>query len=422
MDITPFVYPPNDQEGVEVSPIVSALFNTELDAGTIVNYNAFLIKKSSEYTVNSVKPVEAKISLQRINLLDLNLHTGKDYGITPAAGTLYRSKIVIEPLSPLEPHTEYSVILSKEIGSNTVFDVVLGVSNIAQDLLLKGPFTGLSADTYTVTIQTSGTASDAIYKWKRSSDNHEETGLVSKKRFIEIDKGLFLKFNESQYVAGDTFAVKVKPISKINQIISWSFSTGDASYMKPDDERSGSVVQLPINDPAVLPTVGSNEFGFLSVDPYDGKTMVKVGSKGVAVVNGIVVTTILKTAALNGKKVKLIAADIAESIYELSNDIIIEVLETTTKQQVVDLINGSTIAIKADTSTPTALAGLHNSGVLIKDGEAGGFISFTFNKPIDASKMNASKIKATFESLTEIEQGDLDCTYEITDNVLKIQF
>jgi hypothetical protein len=193
--------------------------------------------------------------------------------------------------------------------------------------------------------------------------------------------------------------------------------------MKPDDVRSGTVVQLPVNDPTVLPTINSAEFGFLSVDPYDGKTMVKVGAKGFAVVNGIVVTTNKKTSTFNGKKVKLIASESeGESIYQIAGDVIVEVLETTTKQQVVDLINGSTIEITAETSTPTALAGVHNSGVVIKDGETGGSVSFTFNKPIDATKMDLSKIKATFEALIEIEQGDLDYTYEITDNVLKIQF
>ena len=71
---------------------------------------------------------------------------------------------------------------------------------------------------------------------------------------------------------------------------------------------------------------------------------------------------------------------------------------------------------------PASLAGLHQSGAVIACGENGGQVLFTFSKTIDQSKFDASKILATFEGLVNIEQGDLDFSYEINDNVLKIQF
>ena len=421
MDITPFVYPPNDQEGVEVSPIVTALFSTELDEGTVTQYNAYLIKKSTEYSSNSLKAITSKVTLERVNLLTDTLFTGKDYGTGSDAGSKYRSRIKIEPLSPLDPHTEYSVILSKELATNSVFDIQLGVSNQTQDLLCKGPYTGLVDETYVVEITTGGSYADCKYKWKRLSDNHGESNLTGRKRFIELEQGVFIKFSEVHYYAGDTFTIKAKPLNKLNQIVAWNFTTGDASYKKPDDEKSTSVVQLPVEAPTA-PPASATLFGIEALTPYDGQTMVKVGSKGTAAVNGIVFTTKTKTNTLNSKRIKLIPAETEISAYDQAGDIIIEVLETTTKQEVADLINGSTLPVVATTSLPSALAGLHQSGVVVQGGEIGGQVVIKFSKTIDQTKFDASHIQATFESLTDIQQGDLDFSYEITDNVLKIQF
>ncbi|MDD3412444.1 MAG: hypothetical protein PHY47_00425 [Lachnospiraceae bacterium] len=419
MDITPFVYPPNDQEGVEVSPVVSALFNLELDEGTVTSYNALLVKKSSDYANNSLKTITSKVTLERVNLLDGETHSGKDYGSDSAAGTKYRSRIKIEPLSPLDPHTSYSVILSKELGTNSVFDPIIGSANTGSTPLFKGPYTGLIPDSYEITIESSGSSSDTAYTWKRLSDNSISTGNVSRKRFIELEQGLFIKFADEQYRQGDIFTVHVQPLNKLNQIIAWNFSTGDASYVKPDDERSTSVVQLPVQEANSVPS--DDILSISGVTPYDGQTMVKIGFKGTAVVNGIVFQTKEKTDILNNKKIKLIQADTQVSVYE-QEDFIIEVLEDTTKQQVVDIVNQSTLPITATTSLPAALAGLHQSGVAIQGGEVGGQLIIKFNKTIDQTRFSASNIKASFESLTKIEQGNLDFSYEINDNVLKIQF
>lgn len=421
MDITPFVYPPHDQAGVEVSPVITALFNFAVDEGTVDKHTAYLIKKSSDYASNSIQTVETTVTLERINLADSNPYTGLDYGTDEDAGNKYRSKIVIKPLSALEDHTEYSVIISKDIGAKSVFDVQAAVGNTADLIEAKGPYVGLIADSYRVEVTTAGTHGSAKYKWTRLSDNYVQTGLTAKKRFIELEQGLFVKFIRDQYDIGDTYTIKVKPLSKLNQTVTWDFSTGDASYVEPDDQPSSTVVSLPVQDPNPAPALAGN-FALLSVDPYDGKTMVKIGSKGTAVVNGIVFTTNKKTSEFNNKKIKIIAGDDL-SIYALANDIVIEVIEsTTTHQQVVDLVNLSTLALSAESLTPTAICALYLAGKTIAGGEAGGFIEFKFNKTIDQASFSADKIAAVYESLDTISQGDLDFTYEINDNVLKIQF
>lgn len=424
MNITPFVYPPKDQEGVELSLEATALFEFALEPGTVSKHNAFLVKKTSEFSNNVVEPVEASVELQRIELNTSAEYTTPDYGSDLQSGELYRSKIIIKPLSLLEQHTEYSVLLSKEISAVTVFDPEPGVGNVEGTPIFKGPFTGLSDDVYTLTIDTSGDHGSALYSWVRASDSASESGLRARKRYIEIDKGIFIKFPRGNYEAGDTFTLRVRPQQKLNSTITWDFATGSDAQVSPDDSRSGSVVEVPVAGQDDTGGSGTGGFQVTNISPYDGQTMVNVGAKGSVVINGIVYTTQKKTDSLNNKRIKVIdLTGMAPAIYELNDEIVIEIEDgVTTNQEVVDLMNGSSFEIEATTSTPGSIAMLHGSGMVITGGKNGGFIEFTFNKNIDQNSFDASNISAIYESLTDVSDGDLDFSYEITDNKLKIQF
>lgn len=424
MSITPFVYPPKDQEGVELSLEATALFDFALESGTVNKHNAFLIKKTSEFSNNVVEPVEASVELQRIDLSTTAEHTTPDHGSDPNSGELYRSKIIIKPLSLLEQHTEYSVLLSKEISAVTVFDPEPALTNVEGTPIFKGPFTGLSDDTYTITIDTSGDHGSALYSWVRASDSASESGLRARKRYIEIDKGIFVKFPRGNYEAGDSFTLRVRPQQKLNTTITWDFATGSEAHVVPDDSKSSSVVDIPVAGQDDSGGTGTGGFNLVSVTPYDGQTMVNVGQKGSVVINGIVYTTKQKTDSLNNKRIKVIdLTGASPTIYELNDEIVIEIEDgVTTNQEVVDLMNGSTFAIDATTSTPGSIATIHGSGMVIAGGVNGGFVEFTFNKDIDQGNFSEANISAIYESLTTVSDGDLDFSYEITDNKLKIQF
>lgn len=424
MDITPFVYPPVDQEGVELSPAVSALFEFALETGTVTKYNCFLIKKTSEFSNNTVEPVDSTVSVDRVELATSLPFTGFDYGDDPSSGELYRSKITIQPKSLLESHTEYSAILSKEISAITVFDPEEGGSNTGDIPSFKGPFMGLSNDFYTIDVTTAGDHSSALYSWTRDSDSYTQSGLTARKRYIEIDQGVFIKFPTGNYASGDSFIIRVIPQQKFNTTVSWDFSTGDESVVTPEDEKSGSVVDVPVNQPGETGGTGTGGFALTKVTPYDGQTLVDTGSVGSVVINGIVITTEEKSAALNDRRVKIIdLIGVSPSIYDLAGEFIIEIDDgVTTNQEVIDLINNSTLGIYATNAMPTDIALLHTSGLLIQGGKEGGFIVFEFNKNIDQTKFDDSNVKAIYESLVEVSSDNLDFTYEITDNELKIQF
>jgi hypothetical protein len=149
--------------------------------------------------------------------------------------------------------------------------------------------------------------------------------------------------------------------------------------------------------------------------------MIRKGAYGSAVISGIVFQTKDKTTALNGKRIKIIDNG-ALSLYELNDEIVIEIEEgVTTHQEVVDLMNGSIFEITATTSTPTLIVAVHNSGQTIQSGIKGAIVEFAFNKNLNNS-ISEESILAIYESLSSPGQGDLDFTHEIQDNKLIIKF
>jgi hypothetical protein len=419
MNIIPLVYPSSDQEGVELTPAVTALYDFELEKGTVKRENCFLVKKSSELNNNAIETIPSSVSFERIDLASLNPYTAPDYGDQVESGELFRTLVTIAPDSLLQAHTEYSVVLSKDISAITVFDPEPGISNTGKTPYFVGPYTGLIEDTYAITITQSGDQSSCSYAWTRTSDSFSESNISGSLRQIEFDEGIFIKFQRGDYEAGDTFSVRVRPQQKINQTFAWNFSTGDSAYQTPDDEDSGTVINLPVDNGT--DQVGTGGFSLTSVTPYDGQTFVEKGASGVAVISGVVFQTATRTDTLNDKRIKVIDGG-ALSLYELGGEIIIEIEEgITTNEQVVDIMNLAALGLVATTSTPTSVMATHASGVLVLGGENGTDLVFEFNKNIDPATPKES-IKVIYESLTSMGKGSLDFTHEIQDNKLIIKF
>ena len=145
-----------------------------------------------------------------------------------------------------------------------MFDIKAQLSNTGIKLpLIKGPYTGLINDTYKIDIIVGGNENTAKYKITRLSDSFVINNLTAKKRFIEIDQGLNVKFDIGTYVAGDSFTVIVKPQVRTNEIYSWDFKTGDNLYIKPSDQNSNVIVGLPVDIPLInSPVPNTSAFKF----------------------------------------------------------------------------------------------------------------------------------------------------------------
>lgn len=314
MSLLPIVSPANNADGIPLQPVITALYPFSLDEGSVTTANCFLVKKVSYQGNNSTVPVPIKIELKRVEKLTLEPSLVLDHGGDSQANLKYRSLIEITPSAQLGPHTSYSVILSRDLAKNSVFDVTANSSNVgAQAPSFKGPYTGLATNSYRVMITVGGNENTATFRLIRNSDNQITNNLIAKKRYIELEKGIFIKFETGTYVSGDYFDVIVKPLVKVNEIYSWDFTTGDSNYTIPADENSNVIIGLPVSTGTgtTNPTNPSLPFKLISVSPINSAIMQSPSNK-------IVTFTFSKNinpASVTNDKIRLIAESTVDGFY-----------------------------------------------------------------------------------------------------------
>jgi hypothetical protein len=312
MSILPIVNPANNADGIALQPVITALYPFALDEGSVTSTNCFLVKKVSYQGNNSTVPVPVKINLKKIELTTSNPFTGVDYGGDSQAGLKYRSLIELIPSAQLEPHTSYSVILSRDIAKNSVFDIEANSSNVgAKAPLLRGPYTGMSTNSYRIQVVIGGSENTAIYRLIRNSDNQITNNLVAKKRYIELEKGIFVKFDIGTYVANDYWDFIVKPLVKTNEIYSWDFTTGDSNYTVPADQNSGVIVGLPVENNSGSGSSAGSTFKLLSASPAMNTAMHNPSNK----VFTFTFNKNINPASVTNDKIKLIAESTVDNFY-----------------------------------------------------------------------------------------------------------
>lgn len=308
MSVLPIVSPAHNADGIALQPEITALYPFALEEGSIDTSTCFLVKKVSLGQNNSTLQIPVRVEFKRINLLNNEEYLEFDYGEDANSGHKYRSKIFITPAIQLSSHSDYSVILSKDISKKSVFDVKPNITNTGEKKpLVKGSYTGLTENEYKIQIVIGGSENNATYKVTRLSDGFAINNLIAKKRFIEVEKGIFVKFETGTYVAGDFFTVKVKPLVKTNEIYSWDFTTGDSNYVKPDDENSNTVINLPVQNSEKT----NSDFKLISISPAPSSVMNNPSNRVVT----FTFNKNIKPSSLTEDKIKVIAEATNGSYY-----------------------------------------------------------------------------------------------------------
>jgi len=309
MSVLPIVSPAHNADGIALQPVITALYPFALEEGSVSTENVFLVKKVSTISSNQTIPVPIRINLKRIELTSNNEYTSPVY---LPNGNLYRSLIEITPVSQLEAHSEYSVILSRDLSKKSVFDVEPLETNTGTKIpLAKGPST-LSFDRhYRIDVVIGGSESTARFNVVTiGSPGPTYEDLVAKKRFIEVANGLFLKFETGTYVAGDKFVIRTKPAVKTNEIYSWDFKTGDGNYVKPSDKNSNVIIDLPVNNPNA-PSNPNAPFRLVSVTPALNSVMNNPANKLVT----FTFNKDIDPASVTAESIKIIAESTASLYY-----------------------------------------------------------------------------------------------------------
>jgi len=431
-NLVPIVTPANNALGITIGFHPTAIFEQSMEAGTISAGSCFVVEISkheasdldayiSNATIQDILP--AKVSLERINLLDEDLYTSLDFGNDIDSGEKYRTKIYIKPSNLLKPNTTYAAILSKDLSLLSVFDPEPNAGNSGTgELLSQGAYTGLTADTYTVTVVTTGEKNTAKYVWSRSSDGHTSVSLEARNRYIEIDNGLKLKFEDGSYVIGDSFVIEVIPADKQDEIYSWTFSTGSGDYQTPDDEKSGSILNLPVmGDTSVT---GEGLF-VTDVQPANGQSLVKIPRKANVTVGDVLFITKEYTSSFNEYTVEFLDGAVAgaEVVAITGTDISVTIQAgESTAQQIVDAFNASALVnVDFDSSTESATNKQTVQAKLpMSKGVNATAITFTFNKDLNPASIT-DKIKALVRSVYPAgSQEELSFSTNVSGNQLVI--
>jgi hypothetical protein len=368
--LIPYVEPAVNSAGNPISTTPRIIFEQAIDAGIVNGSNFFIvgIDKTGKdgiddylQDVNVVSDiVPAKVSHRRINLNDEEDYAGVDHGDTASAGELYRSEITITPDQPLPPNTNLAAILSKNITPLTVFDPKPDAGNSGSgEIIAQGVYTGLVSDTYTISVVSGGGKYSAKYVWIRSSDSQSSLALDANGKYVEIDRGIKVKFLDGAYDIGDTFTIQVIPRDNQTELYSWNFSTGLGSYQVPDDERSGDIIDLEVVDEDTPSLPAGQSLTVDSITPGFAATNLRVGTTGYVVVGSVVFKTKEKTDDFNGYKFSFTGGGIAgsEVVTQNSNNIEITIeSQVSTAQQIVDAFNAfattNTLELEAATSCP----------------------------------------------------------------------
>ena len=423
MSLVPIVYPAVDQQGVETSPVLTALFSQAMETGSFELYPPVLITQVGDSLTNDIKNIAVTVSSKRIDLTTLDEVSTIDIGGGVDSGEKYRTLLEITPSIPLDPNNLYSVILPKNMSLLSVFDPEEAIGNSSPIIVSQGPFNGFSADTYTITITDTGSQSRANYSWTRASDGHSEDGLRARRRFIEMDRGVMLRFPDGDYTAGDSFTIKVIPAQLQGELYTWNFETGAHDSATPEDTHSTSSISLPINYSTSVGTSG--DFSVDSIEPQLAGSLIPVGKQAIASIGGIAVITNEKTSIYNTKTIEIVDGAVAgsETITMIEDIITITIaLGTTLNQAVMDLINNSVLGadLLASSLMPLSLAALCEAKAF-STGVERNKIVLTFSKNIDASSINNDTIKVFTEGLLTYDRTDMKVTHEVSNNVLTIQ-
>lgn len=431
-ELTPVVSPSINATGTSIGVDVTALFGRALEAGSITPTSCFLVEiKSDSQLENSVAAsnmvkdiVPAKTSIKRIDLLTTAEVSTIDYGDTLSAGMLYRSKVVINPDQLLKPNTNYAVLLSKDISTITVFDPKVNVNNDGTGTIAAiGTYTGLISNTYTVLINKSGDKTSAEFSWIRLSDNYTSVAIKCSSKYLEIEKGLKIKFLDGNFVVGDSFTVKVIPADFQASVYGWNFSTGSGEIKTPEDNHSDDLINLPVINETGM-NVPIDPLKIVSIEPANAATCLLIPRKSDVGIGDLIILTKEYTSIYNGYSMQFVGGGTAGSeTIALTGKVFTITIEdgVTTAQHIIDAI-----AASAYNTTLVGTSSAPNTQQTIQpakkfsQGQDNKPIKITFNKNIkDEGILDRIKIKtqAVFPATNPLE---LKYSYSISGKTITI--
>lgn len=227
--------PADGTDSLPLETVFSITFSQEMDRESVIS-NGHVVVTGSASKVVIAGPDSMNFSgdVGQDFLASRKMSGPTDGVITTSDGLTFK----FTPSSPLEPNSEYKVLVSRGVTSRTIGDIT-AVKDPATTgkVRIGGSYTGEQNDTVTVTIVTTGALGVSTYSAELGDGTVISSGATDRK--ITALNGIRLEFDAGTYTQGDTYAADLTAPETLAGIYAASFSTGDPTYVKvPDVEES----------------------------------------------------------------------------------------------------------------------------------------------------------------------------------------
>ena len=224
--------PSNGELSLPLGTQITVTFDEEVDPDSLIDSGAFVVKTTTSKLVIEGPGMET-FSAPPYNYLTSDLYSGIVPGTISTSDNL---TFTFSPASLLDPNATIEILLGTRIRTKTLGEIVPGGGNAGTgQFLLKGPYIG-DDDQFTITVRGSGALGAATFSYRRDSSGVESETIVTD-RLIELDDGVFVLFRPGAYVLGDTYTFEVYSSTTLDNIYSFSFSTGSPTYTEVSEDR-----------------------------------------------------------------------------------------------------------------------------------------------------------------------------------------
>ena len=274
--------PANAAEGVALGATISVTFDVEADADAI-GQGHFIVTSTASQVVTT-GPFFEDVDDDDNDLLTSKSYTGTVNGsIDSDDGITY----TFTPSALLSPNTTYTILLGTSIVSRTIEDIVANGGNTSTGTFLTaGPYTDDIPDTFTIEILAGGTLGNATFQYTRTSDG-VPSGAIVTDRLVELEEGVYLVFKSGTFVLGDTWTFDTNVGDPLAEIVSFSFTTGDADYEVPSTDTPSFEVNKRLVDGLTRidgSASDSSDFAMVSTTPEHQQAHVRVGTRTITIV------------------------------------------------------------------------------------------------------------------------------------------
>ncbi len=156
-------------------------------------------------------------------------------------------------------------------------------NNLSKRVKLKGSYNQSNNVTLNCKIIKSGLGNEAQYVWWFSNEpvpaNNGSRLYRCTSRWRSLDRGVIIRFEESEYVSGEIYQFKCYQKSSLVNSYLITFNTGNSGVFTEPDYSLTSTSEIDINIPTRVRPIDSNRFEIISIEPYQSEINVPIDTK-----------------------------------------------------------------------------------------------------------------------------------------------